>query len=218
MALVNTTGGSYSAASVRNNAGTVVKGGTPASDSPIQNVKSEADLADDRGQSFGSKVVAKSGTGGATTDSAGVAKAVSGGGLAYSASATEWVMRGGNVTTTLAGVANTELIGGARDYSGDLNDFATEAARTKIGDVKVGAYSDTSFDVLAKPSTQIVPGRTKGTGAGSAQTYVNPADGTAAVATEIAPSLAVPGELTYHFGALAEPTTDEYKAKNVLES
>lgn len=215
MALRNTTGGAYAKASVRNNAGTVVKGGTPASDSPIQNVKSEADLADDVGTSFGSKVVSQDGT---TGDYAGVAKAVSGGTLAYQAGATNWVIRGGNVTTALGGVANDQLIGGGRDYSGSLNDFATEAARTKISDRLVGSKADEAFNIYARPSTSIVPGRTKGSNAGNVSTMVNPADGTAAVATEIAPSQAVPGELTYHFGALAVATTDEYKAKNVAES
>ncbi len=47
---------------------------------------------------------------------------------------------------------------------------------------------------------------------------VNPADGTAAVATEIFPTRALPGELTYHFGGLGKPTTDEYKAKDEYES
>jgi len=214
MALVNAVGGSYSAASVKNNAGTVVKGGTPASDSPIQSVKSEADLADDRGESFGSKVVAQADTG----DKAGVAKAVSGGTLAYRAGATEWVVRGGNVSTTLGGVANTQLIGGGRDYSGQINDDATTVAKTKISDRLVGSKADEAFNIYARPSTAIVPGRTKGSNAGNLSTMVNPADGSAAVASEIAPSDAVPGELTYHFGALAVATTDEYKAKDVAES
>jgi hypothetical protein len=213
MALRNTTGGAYSAAAVRNDAGTVVKGGTPASDSPIQNVKSLADLADDFGTSFGSKVVAQADTG----DKAGVAKAVSGGTLAYQAGATEWVVRGGNVTSTLGGVANDILVSPARD-TGDLNDFATEVARTKISDRLVGSKADEAFNIYARPSTDIVPGRTKGSNAGDASTMVNPADGTDAVASEIAPSQAVPGELTYFFGELAVATTDEYKAKNVAES
>lgn len=213
--LVNAVGGSYSAASAKNDAGTVVKGGTPASDSPIQNVLGLNTLADDRGEAFGSKVVANDGTGAVTTDRAGVQKAVSGGTLAFSAGATQWVMQGGNVSTTIGGVANTSLIGGARDYAGDLNDFATEAARVIIDTERVGA---SGYDVFAAPSSNIVPGRTRLAEAGDASVFVNPADGSAAVASEIAPSQAVPGELTYHFGALAEPTTDEYKAKNVLES
>jgi hypothetical protein len=212
MALRNAVGGAYSAASVKNDGGTVVKGGGVASDSPMTNSLGLNTLADDFGTSFGSKVVAQADTG----DKAGVAKAVSGGTLAYSAGATEWVIRGGNVSTTLGGVSNDVLAGAARD-TGDLNDFATEAARTKISDRLVGSKADEAFNMFARPSSAIVPGRTKGSNAGSVSTMVNPVDGTAAVATEIAPSQVVPGELTYFFGELAAATTDEYKAKNVAE-
>jgi len=170
-------------------------------------------LADDFGTSFGSKVVAQADTG----DKAGVAKAVSGGTLAYQASATEWIVKGGNVTSTIGGVSNGVLASPARD-TGDLNDFATEVARTKIGDRLIGSKADEAFNMFARPSSAIVPGRTKGSNAGNASTMVNPADGTAAVASEIAPSQAVPGELTYFFGELAAATTDEYKANNVNES
>jgi len=218
MALRNTTGGAYSAAAVRNDNGTIVKAGNVASDGPVTKVLGLNELADDMGTSFGSKVVANDGTGAATTDRAGVAKAVSGGTLAFNASATQWIMRGGNVSTTVGGVANDTLVGGARDYSANLNDFSTEVARTKISDRLIGSKADEAFDIFAAPSTNIVPGRTKGSNAGNATTMVKPADGTAAVASEIAPSQAVPGELTYHFGALGDPTTDEYKAKNVVES
>lgn len=213
MALRNAVGGAYSAASVKNDGGTVVKGGNVASDSPMTNSLGINTLADDFGTSFGSKVVAQADTG----DKAGVAKAVSTGTLAYQAGATEWVVRGGNVTSTLGGVANDILVSPARD-TGDLNDFATEVARTKISDRLVGSKADEAFNIYARPSTDIVPGRTKGSNAGNASTMVNPADGTAAVASEIAPSQAVPGELTYFFGELNAATTDEYKAKNVAES
>lgn len=213
MALRNAVGGAYAATSVKNDGGTVVKGGNIASDSPMTNGLGLSTLADDFGTSFGSKVVAQADTG----DKAGVAKAVSGGTLAYGAGATEWVIRGGNVSTTLGGVANDVLAGAARD-TGDLNDFATEAARTKISDRLVGSKADEAFNMFARPSSAIVPGRTKGSNAGNASTMVNPADGTAAVATEIAPSQAVPGELTYFFGELAAATTDEYKSKVVAES
>lgn len=213
MALRNAVGGAYSAASVKNDGGTVVKGGAVASDSPMTNSLGVNTLADDFGTSFGSKVVAQADTG----DKAGVAKAVSGGTLAYQASATNWVVKGGNVSTTIGGVSNDVLASPARD-TGDLNDFATEAARTKISDRLVGSKADEAFDIYARPSSDIVPGRTKGSNAGNTSTMVNPADGSAAVATEIAPSQAVPGELTYFFGELAKATTDEYKAKNVRES
>tara|TARA_B100002019_G_scaffold149414_1_gene128573 strand:+ start:1570 stop:2211 length:642 start_codon:yes stop_codon:yes gene_type:complete len=213
MALRNAVGGAYAAASVKNDGGTVVKGGGVASDSPMTNSLGLNTLADDFGVSFGSKVVAQADTG----DKAGVQKAVSGGTLAYQAGATEWVIKGGNVASTIGGVSNDALVSPARD-TGDLNDFATEAARTKISDRLIGSKADEAFDIFARPSSAIVPGRTKGSNAGNASTMVNPADGTAAVATEIAPSQAVPGELTYFFGELAAATTDEYKAKNAAES
>ena len=203
--------------------GTIVKAGNKASDSPVTNALSVGTLADDQGVSFGSKVVANVGTGAATTDRVGVsgaieANAADGASIAFNANATQWVMQGGNVTTTLGGVANTTLIGGARDYNGDLNDDATEVARTKINDRLIGSKADEAFDMYAVPSTNISPGMTKGSNAGNSSVFVNPADGTAAVAAEIAPSKAVPGELTYHFGSLGDPTTDDYKAKNILES
>ena len=131
MALRNAVGGAYTAAGVKNDGGSVVKGGNVASDSPMTNSLGLNTLADDFGTSFGSKVIANDGTGAATTDRAGVAKAVSGGTLAYQASATEWVVKGGNVASTLGGVSNDILASPARD-TGDLNDFATEASRTKI--------------------------------------------------------------------------------------
>lgn len=193
-----------------NDAGTLVHAGTPASNSPIQNVLTADELADDVGTSFGSKVVSQDGT---TGDFAGVTKAVSGGTLAYQADATEWVVRGGNVTTALGGVANDQLIGGGRDYTGSLNDSATEAARVIIDSELVGA---SGFNIFAAPSTDMVPGRTRMANAGTGFSFVNPADGTAAVATEIAPSRSVPGELVYRDGS-AEPVQKDYKASDAAE-
>ena len=222
--LKNAVGGAYSASTVKNDAGTIVKGGTPASDSPIQNVKSEAQFADDRGEDFGSVVVLNSGTGGNTTDRVGVRKATGTGTLGYIAGPTEWVMYGGNVTTTLGGAANTQLVGGARDYSGQVNDDATAAAALTISDRRVGTYSSQGFNVLAAPSTNINPNRSgsgtdgRGTGAGNESTYIDPVDGASTTVADIKDTRGVPGELTYHFGALAAPTTDEYKASDTLES
>ena len=180
------------------------------------------DFADKFDDVTGSIIVANVGTGAATTDRAGLQSSQSGlapegAKIAFTPNATQWVMQGGNVTTTLGGAANTVLIGGARDWSGDINDAATEVARTKINDRKIGSDSDRAMDILAVPSTQIVPGRTKGTGAGNSNAFQNTTDTTVAVTTEIAPSRAVPGELTYHFGGVAKPTTDEYKAKDSNE-
>ena len=210
-------------ASGNNDGGTVVGvGNIDTNIGPIKNDLAVATLADKFDDVTGSIVVANVGTGAATTDRVGVSGAIAGTAtdgtkIAFTPNATQWVMQGGNVTTSLGGVSNTVLIGGARDYSGDLNDAATEVARTKINDRKIGSDSDRAMDILAVPSTQIVPGRTKGSGAGNSNAFQNTTDTTVAVTTEIAPSRAVPGELTYHFGGLGKPSTDEYKAKDSNE-
>ena len=211
-----------SASSGVQNGGAMIHGGSNAAGIMTKNL-SLADIADKFDDVTGSIVVANIGTGAATTDRVGVSGAVAGTAtdgtkIAFTPNATQWVMQGGNVTTTLGGAANTVLAGGARDYSGDLNDAATEVARTKINDRKLGSKLDEAYDTLARPSTQIVPGRTKGTGAGNSNAFQNTTDTTVAVTTEIAPSRSVPGELTYFFGGVGKPTTDEYKAKDAFEA
>ena len=65
----------------------------------------------------------------------------------------------------------------------------------------------------------MVPGRTKGTGAGSDSNFVQVDDGSTAATDDAAsPTRGVPGELTYHFGGLGKATTDEYKARDSYEA
>jgi len=209
-----------------NNGGTVVKGGNPASDSPMTKNINLNELK--TGSDYGSKVLANDGTGASTTDPDGVQKAKSGGagGLAYFPDAR-------------AGERNFILRAAGTEAAGKINNDATNAlnlAGAENANVGLRGVSDThgvigtvqqgeailadgststnfaKYEILARPSQERVPGRTKGADAGNASTFVNPADGTAAVATEIFASRSVPGELTYHFGGLAKPTTDEYKA------
>jgi hypothetical protein len=182
---------------------------------PITNSVTIRSMADDFGTSVGSKVIANDGTGAATTDRAGVAKALSGGTLAYDSTATQWVMRGGGVTTTLSNVAYTDFATPGADYNGATKDSVHELVTTR----RLGTEGGT-FDMYAVPSTQITPNFTKGANAGDVQNYVAPSGGGIHTAVDNAAttSRAIPGELTYHYGGLAAPTTDEYKAKNVFES
>lgn len=187
-----------------NDGGTIVKAGNVAAGSPVTKALGVSELADDFGASYGSRVIAQDGS--ANDGFVGVKKAQSGGSLAYSASSTEWVVRGGNVTSTLGGVANDVLVSAASDRNGaTITDYVNENLKVS----RNGLYSDREFDVLAAPSTAMVPGRTKGTGAGSTVTLSN--DDAAA------PTRAVPGELTYHFGAGTGAVTDEYKARDAFE-
>ena len=221
MATVAPSGaGDQPAVEVRDN-GTIFNAGNVASTGPITNAVTLREAARQGFEDIsavGSKVVANDGTGASTTDRAGVAKGVSGGTLAYNAGATEWIMRGGNVATTIGGVANTVLVSAGSDIAG-----AFTATRDNVNEINstrtLGSGVTATFDLLAVPSTEINPGFTKGGGAGNSQNFVAPS-GAGDVATTdeaAAPTRGVPGELTYRFGA-PNPTTDEYKAKNAFEA
>ena len=219
--LQGTTGGTYAAGwrigtSGVVDGGAIIQAGNKASDSPITKDMDINTLADNVGdRATGSKVIANV-AGGATTDRAGLQSSQSGlspqgAEIAFNANATQWIIRG--VSETIGGAANTTL-----HSRGTVGDGRYDNTHGTIADRLVGSKADEAFDTMARPSTQIVPGRTKGSNAGNASTMVNPADGTAAVSTEIFPTRAVPGELTYHFGGRSKPTTDEYKAKDAFEA
>lgn len=202
-----------------NDGGTVVNGGNIASDNPMTVSKTLATMADG-GTDYGSKVLAQDGTVSEDEDYSGIQAANSGGagGLAFTPDAQ-------------AGERNFLIRGaGTADGNNKVNNDASTvlsipasnsdgvAPQTLIVSTRQLGEDDASFNILARPSTVMVPGRTKGTDAGAASTFVNPADGTPAVKSEVVPSRAVPGELTYHFGGLAAPTTDEYKARDSYEA
>lgn len=88
-----------------------------------------------------------------------------------------------------------------------------------IKSTQIGTYATSRFNVLALPSSGNFPGLTRGTGAGSAVTYVAPSGNGLASATDDAatPTRAVPGELTYRFGAALPTRNVAYKAKDSNE-
>ncbi len=73
------------------------------------------------------------------------------------------------------------------------------------------------FNVLAVPSSGNFPGLTRGTGAGTAVTYVATSGNYPAVDDAASTSRAVPGELTYRFGAALPTRNVAYKAKDSNE-
>jgi len=194
------------------NGGTVLKGGSNAAGVMTNNL-SLAEIADDQGQSFGSKILVNAGSGDIYTDRAGVSQARAGqaGTIAYQADATEWVVKGGNVTRTLGGIADTSLIGGAAGPDADRGSIAgLESTRD---------YGDMEIDPLAAPASGINSYRTI-TGGGTVKNYIDPA--VAGGATNSSDSSAnatraIPGELVYRFGG-ANPKQDNYKAKDAAES
>ena len=219
MATVAPSGdGNAPAVEVRDN-GTIFNAGNVVSTGPITSVITLKDAAKQGFEDIsavGSKVVANDGTGASTTDRVGVAKGVSGGTLAYNAGATEWIMRGGNVATTIGGVANTVLVSAGSDVAGAFT--ATRDNVNQLNSTRRLGTGGGTFDMFAVPSTEINPGFSKGANAGDAQNFVQADDGsTASADNAAAPTRTVPGELTYRFGA-PNPTQDNYKAKDVRES
>ena len=196
------------------NAGNVATGGPVTSVVTLRNAAKQGfeDIS-----AVGSKVVAKAGNGAATTDRAGVTNPVSAGAIAYNAGATEWIVRGGNVATTIGGVANTVLVSAGSDIAGAFT--ATRDGINQINSTRtLGSGVTTEFDMFAVPSTQITPGFTKGGGAGNAQNFVQADDGsTASADNAAAPTRGVPGELTFRFGA-ASASGAVYKAKDAFEA
>jgi len=170
---------------------------------------------------YGSKVVTNDG--GSTpgfTDPMGVTKAKSGGtgGLAYFPTKDErnFLVKGAG--DTAAGKINNDAstvftIPGA-DFGHSSRDNIHEVVSTR----RIGADASESFDVLAVPSSGVVPGRTKGANAGDAQAFQSASGvGVDAVDNAATPTRAVPGKLTYHFGGLGKATTDEYKARDAFD-
>lgn len=204
-----------SANAVKNDGGTVVAGGT-LSDSPMTKVINVNELK--TGSEYGSKVLENDGSGGEFTDPHGVIKAKSAGtgGLAY-------------YPDPYAGERNF-ILRAAGDSAGKINNDADSllnipgAQFAGVGQPTIHKLLTTrklgvtTYNILAVPSSGVVPGRTKGAGAGDLVTYVATSGNFSATDDAASPSRNVPGELTYHFGALGEPTNDDYKAKDVYES
>lgn len=206
------------AANRNNNGGTVLQGGNVDTTGFITNnfTMQEATAGNAAEDIYGSTIVAKSGTGASTTDRVGVRKAVNAGTIAFTPTATQWIMKGGNVSTTIGGVANTVLVGGHTDFDGKA--ATRDNIQENLATYMLGSGNGT-FDVMAVSSTELTPGYTKGGDAGSKRFFVAPSGAGDVNATDDAavPTRAVPGELTYMDGS-PNPVTDEYQARDSANS
>jgi len=205
-----------SANAQKNNGGTIVQAGNvdtsgkvSVSSLQLTSINASANKA------YGSLVVADNAVGGGSSDPHGVKTAKSGtGGLAYfpnrAAGDTNFIIRGaGDNASKINNDSSTLLTipGGATNVT--INKRVTTR--------QLGTYATASYNILAVPNGNVVPGRTKGSGAGSSVAYVQ-ADGiTSAIDAAAAVSRAVPGNLTYMFGAV-KAVSVSYKAKNSFES
>lgn len=201
--------------SSKNNGGTIANAGNVSATGPINNTLGLNELYDGT-VAYGSQVVANDGTGGSTSDPMGVTKAYSAGTLAYfpTPSQRNFLLKGaGDSASKVNNVSNSMLNVPGAEYAGVNRSVIHKLVTTR----KLGAHSDTTLNILARPSTSVVPGRTKGTGAGGSQNYVQIDGSTAASDDAATPTMSVPGELTYMFGSVT-PKNDTYKAKNAYES
>lgn len=199
----------------KNNGGTIANAGNVSATGPVNNTLGLNQLYDGTVK-YGSQVVANDGTGGSTSDPWGVTKAYSAGTLAYypTPSQRNFLLKGaGDSASKINNVSNSMLNVPGAEYAGVNRSVIHKLVTTR----KLGAHSDTTLNILARPSTSVVPGRTKGTGAGSSQSYVQIDGSTAASDDAATPTRSVPGELTYMFGSVT-PKNDTYKAKNAYES
>lgn len=198
--------------------GTVIHGGSNAAGIMTKNL-SLADIADDQGQDFGSKVIANHGNGSEFTDKAGVIGAAGGASqsgtagvteLGYNAGATEWVVKGGRVTTTLGGNANTTLIGGQAGPDPVRDNIAELETTRDRGVIDV--------DVLAVPTSGYNNAVTI-TGGGVEVNFIRPSGAGDENSNDLAANTtrSIPGQLIYRTGA-ALPKEDAYKSKESPES
>jgi hypothetical protein len=193
-----------------NNGGTVVGGGNVPAGSPMTKVIGVNEL--NTGREYGSQVAVDTDGGASNADPHGVTKAKTSGTFAYTPE------RGSNFLIRGAGDNASKVNNSASTVLSTPGGVSTQGSIHKtVASYRVGSYSNTSFNVLARPNGNVVPGLSKGTGAGTQTEYVQMDGSTAATDDAATPTRSVPGELTYMFGSVV-PKQDDYKAKNSYES
>ena len=146
------------------------------------------------------------------TDPHGVTKAKSAGTFAYTPPA------GSEFLLMAAGDTNAGKINGTASTLLTIPGGAVgQIINKNLKTTQVGTYATKTFNVLAVPSSGNFPGLTRGTGAGTAITYVATSGDYPAVDDAATTSRAVPGELTYRFGAALPTRNVAYKAKDSNE-
>lgn len=217
-----------------NDGGTVVNGGAIEAGNPMTVNKALVDVADGNDSDYGAKVVHKNNA--ASKDFSGVIEALGNGNgtFAFTPNPQEgernFLIRGAgtadgnneinNSASDVLAMPDSEV--GLRGVS-DIHGVITTRQFGESANADGSTSTVKTFNYLARPSTAMVPGRSKGDDAGAEVTFVNPEDGSAAVSTEIFPTRAVPGELTFMFGGPNPTNTNDsnaqdYKAKDSHEA
>jgi len=195
---------------IKNNGGTVVQAGN------VVDKLSSLDLINmDTGAAYGSKVILDTASGVfGYVDPQGVIAARSGGTFAYfprSEDRNFIIRQAGDSASKINNTASTLLtIPGGATTNGALHQLTSTR--------RIGSQASRSFNVYATPSSGVFPGLTLGSGYGVVSNFVQKDGTTAAIDNAASPTRAVPGGLTFMFGALKKPTSVSYKAKDSYES
>jgi len=224
---VQAASGDYTGQTKKNNGGAVFAAGTvDTADSPISSGLVRSDFSVSTDDEYGSKIAFNNATAdGATKDNTGIGTArggqLSSGTLAFNpspasrtASDPQFIIRG--VSTTINGASNTVLQSQGSDFAGiDGRDGIAEMVTTRRNG------SSPEIDVLAAPSTNINPARTKGSNAGDSLTF-NSASGdslanSATKSEEQRVGRSYGGGLRFMAGG-KNPTSNTYKPRDTYES
>jgi hypothetical protein len=192
-----------------NDGGIVLQGGNVSEN--LTDLSLISNLEDNPG--YGSVVVQDAQSSPAVySDPHGVTKAKSAGTFAYTPPA------GSEFLLMAAGDTNAGKINGSASTLLTIPGGVTEAVINKnLKTTQVGTYATREFNILALPSSGNFPGLTRGTGAGTEITYRATSGNYPAVDDAATTSRAVPGELTYRFGAALPTRNVAYKAKDSNE-
>lgn len=116
------------------------------------------------------------------------------------------------VTSDIAGISNTVLLAGASNSAASPAINQAAVIETKLYKTAFRNNQWNAVSGVFDPAVQVVTsgGWDIGAGADDSADLVGNATDDAANPTQ-----AVPGELVYHYGSGAEPTQDEYEAKNL---
>lgn len=167
---------------------------------------------------YGSQVITHVGTSGVATDQVGIQRAVAASPFAYREVPTGWMMPyymttlGGSATSAAYSTPGSDWLGNGLNRA---HIFAISGNRM------LGSGVLTAFNLFARPSGTMQPGRTKGAGFGALSAFVAPSgmgdQATVDNAANIPTARHVPGEITYMYGAIALPSSGFYRPRDVFE-
>ena len=206
--------------STKNNGGVIVNAGNhDGSLITVDLLAATNDLNGSQPHGNGSRVIAKTGSGGTdgdptnTTNPDGIQTAKGTGTLAYFPARADgnWIVRAAGETA--AGKINNTATGKLHIPAAHVDDNHGKHPLPLITTRTNGVRAIT---VTAVPSTARHPEMAL-TGGGAANNFIDPIDQAATTLGDIQDTRTVPGELTYMFGGKT-PKQDNYKARDTFES